>query len=97
MLSGREVLVVGLDSEGLPEHPVLGGDVSRGSPAFERRGDEELDVVDDHAPVRLRVLSDQVGVDRHLCPAPSGDGRDEVERHDAALAPSEIHGVVVDG
>ncbi len=59
-------------------------------PVEQRRRDEDLDTLVLRHAVARQVLTLQVGVDRHLSAAPSGKGRDEVERHHAAQVAGQL-------
>ena len=90
------MFVVGFDLEGLPENPVLDRDMRRGRPPLQARRDEEFHIIYKHALVGLEILAFEMGVDRHLCPAPSRNGWDEIQSDDTALAPSKVKNTVVE-
>lgn len=48
-------------------------------------------------PVGREILALEIGVDRHLQGAASGDGWDEVDRDDAALAAGKVDRLVGEG
>ena len=84
------MLVFDRDFEGLPDEELLGIEVDVFGPLEKRGGDENLHVVLLDGAIGGEVLAFEVGVDRHLWAAVSGEGRDEIERHDAAAAAGEV-------
>ena len=82
--------VLRLDLERLPDQELLDVELHGCRPTCERRRDEDLHAVVLHGLVGGQVLPLEVGVDRHLGDAASGEGRDEIERHDAAAAAGEL-------
>ena len=91
MRSGRCVLVLGAHSERFEDQELLHVQVDCRCPLDQLRRDEDFDVVLLDGLVRREVFAFEVGVDRHLCGAVSGEWRNEVERHHAAPLPHERH------
>ena len=79
-----------LNLEGAPDEELLCAHLHRLRPLEQRRRDEDLDTLVLRHAVTRQVLALQVGVDRHLSPARSGKGRDEVERHRATAILREL-------
>lgn len=84
VLAGGAVAVLCLDVEGLPEEELLRVEMHRLRPLKKRRRDENLHLVMRNDAVGRKVLALEVGIDRHLGAAASGQRRDEVQRHHPA-------------
>ena len=76
--------------EGLPDEELLRIEIDVLGPFEKRGGNENLHAVLFHGVIAGEGLALEVGVDRHLGAAVSGERRDEVERHDTAAAAGEV-------
>ena len=91
MRSGRCVLVLGAHSERFEDQELLDVQMDCRCPLDQLRRDEDFDVVLLDGLIRREVFAFEVGVDRHLCGAVSGERRNEVKRHNSAALPHEGH------
>lgn len=90
MLTRAGVLVLRFDVEGPPEKELLGVDSDPPRPPKESGRDKYFDAVLCKRGMARRVLTLEVGVDRHLSTARSRERRDKVQSHHAAPAPREF-------
>ena len=87
------MFVLGAYPERFEDQELFDVQVDSRRPLDQLRRDEDLHTVLFHGAVRCEVLALEVGVDRHLGPAASAQGRDKVQRGDPAFMADSIQGL----
>ncbi len=85
------MLVLGAHADRLEHQELFDVQMDGRRPLDQLGRHEDLDVVLLDRVVGRKVRAFEVGVDRHLCGAVSGEWRNEVERHHPASLPNERH------
>lgn len=96
MPAGRAVFVLGLglDLDRVPKKKSARLDPDVFRPLDQRRGDQDFHAIAIHDLIAAGdVFPLEVGVDRHLGPAASAQGRDKVQRGDPAFMADSIQGL----
>jgi hypothetical protein len=88
------VLVFNADLQLSPKQTAAGVHVHVGRVGNKTRVDEQRHAFTVDAVIRIKILTSEVGVDRHLGDATSTNGRNEINGSGAALGSDPFDGVV---
>jgi len=88
--TGSRVFVVGERHELGSDETLLGHELHLAGVAEQLWGNQDRDVFDMFTSIARRLLSFEIGVDRHLGDAASTNGVDEVDGCGAALRPDDV-------